>query len=149
MELNLKKPPRDLETNRPTDLFISTFLFSAERMRRRGFSQNCGAPLGTPRMSTMGPRWSALQLLVGAAGKMAGSELRSCSSSALAAQRCGLGEVEELLALAPTLSRLTQLRLHNKLSDMIQEVWDMRCNAWVVDMGCEVEDVWCEVWDKR
>ena len=113
MELNLKKPPRDLETNRPTDLFISTFLFSAERMRRRGFSQNCGAPLGTPRMSTMGPRWSALQLLVGAAGKMAGSELRSCSSSALAAQRCGLGEVEELLALAPTLSRLTQLRLHN------------------------------------
>ena len=113
MELNIKKPPRDWDwALEPTDLFISTFLFSAERIRRRGFSQNCGAPLGTPRMSTMAPRWSALQLLGGAAaGKMTGSELRSCNSSALAAQRCGLGEVEELLALAPTLSRLTQLRL--------------------------------------
>ena len=65
-------------------------------------------------MSTMAPRWSALQLLVGTAGKMTGSVVRSASSSALVAQRWGLGEVEEpLLALAPTLSRRTQLRLHN------------------------------------
>ena len=64
----------------------------------------------------MAPRWSALQLLGGAAaGKMTGSELRSCNSSALAAQRWGLGEVEELLALAPTLSRLTQLRLRYEM----------------------------------
>ena len=65
------------------------------------------------------PRWSALQLLGqdparSRAGNMTGSASRSWSSSALAAHLRGLvreeGE-EPLLALAPTLSLLTQVRL--------------------------------------
>ena len=86
-----------MNTARTSYLFISIFFFSAERISLRGLSQNCGAPEGTPRMSTIAPRWSALQLrgheagvlfpVAGAAadGKMLGSGSRSLSSSALAA----------------------------------------------------------------
>jgi len=40
--------------------FVSAFFFSALKINLLGLSHNCGAELGTPRISTIAPRWSAL-----------------------------------------------------------------------------------------